>query len=149
MKKILWNTLDPAVLETAQKAIQARENAHAPFSHFNVGAAVRSSDGKIYQGCNIESVDFTLTTHAEMCAIDHMIVHGEKKIDLMVIAMQNPGTEAVPCGLCRQKMSQFAHPDLPVFTLNLQKRGDPVVAFFLLSELFPHPFNVFKPSRKS
>ena len=81
--------------------------AHAPYSKFPVGAAIRAEDGKIYAGANIENLSFPQGWCAEPTAISHMIMAGNKKIvEMAVIAEKLP--LCPPCGGCRQKIAEFA-----------------------------------------
>lgn len=87
-------------------AINARENAYAPYSNFKVGAAVRTSDGKIYQGCNVENASYGISCCAERVAIFNAISAGAKKISEICIVgdTQKPIS---PCGSCRQVIYEF------------------------------------------
>ena len=87
--------------------------AHAPYSKFHVGAAVRAEDGSIHGGCNIENAAYPLGTCAEAGAISAMVAAGGKRILECVVV--GPGPELItPCGGCRQKLREFATDDLPV-----------------------------------
>lgn len=98
-------------LLTAATAV--RLNAHAPYSKFQVGAAVRAASGEIYVGCNVENAAYPEGTCAEAGAIAAMCANGEYEIaELTVIAgADNP---VPPCGGCRQKIAEFAAPDVVV-----------------------------------
>lgn len=136
MKITIYNELNEIQKKLIDTAKRARENAYAPFSNYKVGASVLSSSGKIYSGCNIESAVYTLTTHAEMCAIDKMVSNGERKLIKLAVVVQNKKPQA-PCGLCRQKMSEFADGDAEILDTVLDKD---IVNIFTLSELFPVAF---------
>ncbi len=87
--------------------------AHAPYSKFHVGAAVRAEDGSIHGGCNVENAAYPLGTCAEAGAIAAMVAAGGKRILECVVV--GPGPEPItPCGGCRQKLREFATDDLPV-----------------------------------
>ena len=89
---------DHESLVTAAK--QARENAHAPYSNFRVGAAVRASSGRIFGGCNIENATYGLTVCAERVAIFKALSEGERNFD--AIAVVTDGERLTPpCGACR------------------------------------------------
>ncbi|MFQ6549703.1 cytidine deaminase [Aestuariibius sp. 2305UL40-4] len=94
-------------------ATAVRKKAHAPYSNFKVGAALRSTTGTIHTGCNVENVAYPEGTCAEAGAIAAMIAAGDTEIaELAVIAA---GAEPVtPCGGCRQKIKEFAGPDVVV-----------------------------------
>ena len=93
--------------ELVQAAIAAREKAYAPYSKFKVGAAILTKDGKTYQGCNIENASYGATICAERTALSNMIVMGGA--DPIAIAIcYNEEEFAVPCGICRQVLSEFS-----------------------------------------
>ena len=98
------------LLQLAQRMML---RAHAPYSKFHVGAAVRAEDGSIHGGCNVENVAFPQGTCAEAGAIAAMVAAGGKRILECVVV--GPGPEPItPCGGCRQKLREFATADLPV-----------------------------------
>lgn len=88
--------------------------AHAPYSRFPVGAAIRADDGKIYSGANIENLSFPQGWCAEPTAIGCMIMGGGKRIvEIAVIAEKLP--LCPPCGGCRQKIAEFADKKTPIY----------------------------------
>ena len=98
------------LLQLAQRMML---RAHAPYSKFHVGAAVRSEDGSIHGGCNVENAAYPQGTCAEAAAIAAMVAAGGKRILECVVI--GPGPELItPCGGCRQKLREFATDDLPV-----------------------------------
>ena len=98
------------LLQLAQRMML---RAHAPYSKFHVGAAVRAEDGSIHGGCNVENVAYPQGTCAEAGAIAAMVAAGGKRILECVVI--GPGPELItPCGGCRQKLREFATDDLPV-----------------------------------
>lgn len=99
-------------------AIAIRENAHAPYSGFKVGAAIRSSTGKIHTGCNVENAAYPLGTCAEGGAISAMIAAGDTEIAEILVVADAPGIVS-PCGGCRQKIAEFATPNVPVIMCNI------------------------------
>ena len=100
-----------------QAAKQARENAHAPYSGFLVGAALLCADGSIFTGCNVENLSFGLTMCAERVAVGAAIAAGKK--DFRCIAIVADSDEVIsPCGACRQVLAEF-HPTLRVISANL------------------------------
>lgn len=93
--------------ELVQAAVAAREKAYAPYSKFKVGAAILTKDGKTYQGCNIENASYGATICAERSAVCNMIANGGA--DPIAIAIcYNEEEFAVPCGICRQVLSEFS-----------------------------------------
>lgn len=87
-----------------------RENAHAPYSNFKVGAAIKTVSGTIYQGCNVENVAYPEGTCAEAGAIAAMCAAGEYEIaEVYVVAQTKNNVPVPPCGGCRQKIREFTH----------------------------------------
>ena len=120
-------------LATAAK--QARQNAHAPFSNFKVGAALRTASGKIYGGCNVENATYGLTVCAERVAIFKAISEGERQFDAIAVATDTD-TLTPPCGACRQLIWEFCG-DVPVVMTNLKGQVETI----RMRELFPKPFD--------
>lgn len=95
------------------EAIAAREKAYAPYSHFQVGAALLGKSGRIYHGCNIENAAYTPTNCAERTAFFKAISEGEREFCAIAVAAGQQGGElsfTSPCGVCRQVMSEFCDP---------------------------------------
>lgn len=120
-------------LVTAAK--QARENAHAPYSNFRVGAALRGSSGRIFSGCNVENATYGLTVCAERVAIFKAISEGERGFSAIAVVTD---TEKLtpPCGACRQLIWEFCG-DVPVTMANLGGKRETLQ----MKELFPKPFD--------
>ena len=101
--------------ELIRKAFEAREYAYAPYSHWKVGAALLTKEGKVYLGCNIETSGFTATTCAERTAFFKAISEGEYNFEKIAIVAGDEKTGSTgyctPCGVCRQVMSEFCKPD--------------------------------------
>ncbi|MGA2845755.1 MAG: cytidine deaminase [Candidatus Acidiferrales bacterium] len=116
-------------------AKQARENAHAPFSDFRVGAAVRAKSGRIYTGCNIENASYGLTCCAERVAIFKALSEGERGFEAIAVVTD---TDALtpPCGACRQIVWEFCG-DVPVVLANLKGKVERESA----AKLLPRPFD--------
>ena len=122
-------------------AEEARHHAHIPYSRFAVGAAVLTDDGEIYAGCNIENRTFGLTLCAERVAVGTAVASGARKLTAVaVVTDSNPPSP--PCGLCRETLTEFAEPELPV--LLATSGEDAARVEYRLEELLPHPF-VFPP----
>jgi len=109
--------------------------AHAPYSRFHVGAAVRAEDGSIHGGCNVENAAYPQGTCAEAAAIAAMVASGGKRVlECLVVG---PGPEVItPCGGCRQKLREFATEDLPVHLCG----PDGLHRTVTLGQLFPMSF---------
>ncbi len=100
-------------MDLLQAALEARENAYAPYSGFKVGAAVRCPDGSVFAGCNVENVAYPQGTCAEAGAIAAMVAAGRTAISEVLVVAGGPRIIA-PCGGCRQKLAEFAPPEAPV-----------------------------------
>ncbi len=87
-------------------ALKVRENAHAPYSNFKVGAAILSGSGAQYVGCNVENVAYPEGTCAEAGAIAAMVAAGETELAEVYVVAQSP-QPVPPCGGCRQKLAEF------------------------------------------
>ena len=116
-------------------AKQARENAHAKFSNFKVGAGLRSASGRIYGGCNVENATYGLTVCAERVAILKAISEGERKFDAIAVVTDTDRLTP-PCGACRQLIWEFCG-DIPVVLANHTGK----VEVIRMSQLFPRPFD--------
>ena len=90
-----------------------RQNAHAPYSNFKVGAAVEAADGIIYAGCNVENAAYPEGTCAEAGAIAAMIAGGDTRIEEVAV-IAGGSLPVAPCGGCRQKLTEFAAPEAVV-----------------------------------
>ncbi len=101
MKKNMENDLKQKLITLA---VQSRQWAYAPYSHYEVGAALITGSGKIYDGVNVENASFPAGICAERVAIFKAISEGEREFDTIVVATENGGT---PCGICRQVMAEF------------------------------------------
>ena len=120
-----WETL-------YQHAIHAMQYSYSPYSKYKVGAALLTTRGNIYQGCNIENVGFSASVCAERTAVFKAISSGEKEFVAIAIATVNGGA---PCGICRQVLREFA-PDITIIFGDTQ--GDYQVC--TLKEMLPYSF---------
>jgi cytidine deaminase len=99
------------ISETVRKklrvaSIEASKRAYCPYSHFPVGAAVLTTEGRIFSGCNVENASYGLTICAERNAIFHAVSHGLQPIVAVAIYTPTPRPSA-PCGACRQVINEF------------------------------------------
>jgi cytidine deaminase len=142
MKIFKINEISSEDSELVYHALKARQNAYAPYSHYFVGAALLDSNGNLFTGCNIESADYTLTSHAEMVAIDSMVKTGSLKVSTIAIALHSSGNPAMPCGLCRQKLIEFAeNKNLKIIAANLNDNDEiDTIYVTTLEELIPFSF---------
>ena len=99
--------------ELIQRALDVQKNSYAPYSNFNVAAAVLCSSGKIYTGVNVENASYPAGNCAEHTAISHAVAEGERQICAIAIVGGANGVNTdycPPCGICRQVMREFADP---------------------------------------
>lgn len=118
-----------------EAAKSVRENAHAPYSNFKVGAAIRAASGTIYVGCNVENVAYPEGTCAEAGAIAAMVAAGEREIAEILVIADSP-EPVTPCGGCRQKIAEFSASTVTVLLAGLQ--GE--VGRMSVAELLPGAF---------
>jgi cytidine deaminase len=116
-------------------ARRARVRAHAPFSGFKVGAALRTRKGEIVTGCNIENATYGLTLCAERVAVFKAVSEGLRRFDAMVVFVDSKDL-AAPCGPCRQILWEFCG-DIWVHMETLRGARETV----RMSELLPYPFD--------
>jgi cytidine deaminase len=102
-----------------EAAIAVRRNAHAPYSGFRVGAAIRAASGAVYTGCNVENVAYPEGTCAEAGAIAAMVAAGETSLREVYVVAGSP-SPVPPCGGCRQKLAEFGAGDVPVTMATLE-----------------------------
>lgn len=127
--------------ELIKAAQEAKERAYAPYSRYAVGAALLTKDGHIHTGCNIENTSYGATICAERAALAAAIGAGDRHFQAIAIV---GGTETLPlpCGLCRQSLSEFCSPELEIIVANTSGQYET----YTLRDLHPHPFNL--PSHK-
>ena len=106
--------MDPLV----EAALSARQNAHAPFSKFKVGAALEDSTGRIHTGCNVENATYGLTLCAERLAVFKAVSEGARQFR-RVADVADTDTLTPPCGACRQVMYEFADKDTALYLVDL------------------------------
>lgn len=126
----------------ALTAIEAMKKSYSPYSHFTVGAALLTKDGKIYTGANIENASYTPTVCAERNAIFTAVHNGEREFDAIAIVGGHEGLVkgiTAPCGVCRQVMSEFCSPDFKVILVT-SSNGD--FEETTLGELLPYTFKL-------
>lgn len=117
-----------------QAAWEVRRNAYAPYSHFQVGAAVLAEDGRIYTGCNVENAAFGATLCAERVAVGQAVAAGQRRLVAVAVVADTP-SPTTPCGTCRQVLSEFAS-DTVVIVDNGKERWR-----FPLERLLPEAFS--------
>lgn len=120
-----------------EAARAAKENTYSPYSNFPVGAAVLLEDGQIFKGTNIENASYGLTCCAERVALFSARTASSAKVSALAISIghkdvQLPKESLVPCGACRQVMSEFLDPETPVYVDGNR--------MFTMDELLPYSF---------
>ena len=126
--------------ELIAKAIEARNMAYTPYSHFKVGACLKAKNGRIFQGCNIENSSYPATNCAERTAIFKAVSEGITEFEcIVIVGGKEDGTLEIcpPCGICRQVMAEFCDPDR--FQIILAKSEKEYKKYFL-KELLPLSF---------
>lgn len=128
--------------ELISLAYAARKNAYTPYSHFQVGAALLTAEGKVYGGCNIENAAYGAVNCAERTAFFKAISEGERHFQKIAIVGGREGGETThqvcfPCGICRQVMQEFCDPE--TFEIVLED-GAGKTRSYLLKELLPYGF---------
>lgn len=113
-----------------------RPHAHAPYSNFKVGAAIRAASGKVYVGVNVENVAYPEGTCAEAGAIAAMCAGGDTEIAEVAVIADCP-EPVTPCGGCRQKIKEFAGPDVTVTMSTLEGR----TLVMTVAQLLPGAFD--------
>jgi cytidine deaminase len=115
----------------------AMRQAYAPYSHFPVGAAIRTESGKVFAGANMENASFPEGWCAETSAIAHMVMAGERKIAEVVVVAEKMA-RITPCGGCRQRLKEFGTPETLV---HLCDAGG-IVETVKLGDLLPKAFGL-------
>ncbi len=122
-----------------QAARHAHSRAYAPYSKYQVGAAVLDDQGRIHAGCNVENAAYPEGVCAEASALSAMVLAGSTRA-LAVLVVGNGGEHGIgwttPCGGCRQKLREFGAPNLRILTANAQTIGPS----YTLSQLLPESF---------
>lgn len=131
---------EQAVDELLAHASAARERAYAPYSTYRVGAALRTADGEIYTGCNIENAAYSMTAHAEMVAYWSAVADGYREFTALAIATDGRNGEA-PCAFCRQVLMEHCPTEMPVYSLDGDGPDDVgEYESWVFGELYPEAF---------
>jgi cytidine deaminase len=107
------------VEQLIEEAKKAREKAYVPYSKFGVGAALLTTDGKVYHGCNIENAAYSMCNCAERTALFKAYSEGDRKIQMMAV-VADTDRPCSPCGACRQVISELCPRDMKVFLTNMK-----------------------------
>ena len=127
--------MTPEQRELFDAALAAMANAHAPYSNYPVGAAVRAESGRVYAGCNVENAALPQSLCAEAVALGILVAAGGRQVRAAVVVGEAP-QPVTPCGGCRQKLREFAGDDTPVWSADGQRWR----ARHTLGELLPASF---------
>ena len=119
-----------------EEAKQAKKMAYVPYSNFQVGAALLTTDGKVYRGCNIENAAYSMTNCAERTALFKALSEGDKEFQAIAV-IADTDRPVPPCGACRQVISELCDQDMKVYLTNL--KGD--VQELTVKELLPGAFS--------
>ncbi|MFB3826219.1 MAG: cytidine deaminase [Bryobacteraceae bacterium] len=119
----------------ADRALAARQHAHAPFSKFRVGAALEDAQGGVHTGCNVENATYGLTMCAERVAVFKAISEGARKFRRIAIAADTDSLTP-PCGSCRQVLWEFCG-DIEILLVNPRGKAETL----RLGDLLPRPFD--------
>ena len=114
-------------------AIKMRNNAFAPFSNYKVGAAVKTENGEIIGGCNVENSSYGLTCCAERVALFRAVAEGHTRFKALAVSTKNAG---MPCGACRQVIWDLCG-DIPIYICDTEN----IIYTKYISELIPQPFD--------
>ncbi len=125
--------IDPERLIAAARAAYAR--AYAPYSHYQVGAAVLTDADDIFTGCNVENAVYPLCLCAERVAVTKAISEGAHGLRAVAVVTRNGGT---PCGSCRQVLREFGAPELPIFVADVNGSYRTYTLAQLLPDSFTH-----------
>lgn len=116
-------------------AVKAKNNAYVPYSGFHVGAALYADNGKYYTGCNVENASYGATICAERTAAVKAISDGAKKILAMAVSSDS-NKPTMPCGICRQFISEFCSANMPLYLSNHSGEYES----YSFEEILPHSF---------
>ncbi|MGM0604868.1 MAG: cytidine deaminase [Halobacteriota archaeon] len=123
--------------ELLSAARDALDDAYVPYSGYRVGAALRTADGSIFVGCNIENANYSNSLHAEEVALADAVKHGHTSFDALAVT-SGVRDGVTPCGMCRQSLSEFCDAELPIVC----DLGDGETAAYTLGELLPNTISL-------
>jgi cytidine deaminase len=120
-----------------QEARDVLANAHVPYSEYRVGAALRTADGTVFVGCNIENANYSNSLHAEEVAIAEAVKNGYTEFDRLAVS-SGVRDGVTPCGMCRQTLAEFCDEDLVVVC----DEGGEETTEYVLGELLPNTISL-------
>lgn len=125
--------------ELLKEAAEAASQAYCPYSGYHVGAALITTDGVVYRGCNVENASYGLTNCAERTALFAAIANGHRSFSALAVVSSGDNAP-YPCGACRQVLAEFCGPELPVW-IAAHDRLD-TAECITLGDLLPHAFTM-------
>jgi len=126
---------DLEIKNLLRMANDAMDRSYAPYSGYHVGACLKGVSGAYYLGCNIENASFSPTNCAERTALFKAVSEGERQFEALAV-ISNGEQTTLPCGVCRQVLTEFCDPDMPVICANRTGKFQ----IYSLGELLPHAF---------
>lgn len=129
-------------IELVKLAIEAKKNAHVPYSHFKVGAALLTTSGEVFKGANIECSSYGMTVCAERCALVKAVSEGYKDFSKIAVVggMEDELIYTTPCGACRQFLADF-NQEMDVI-MGYVEAGELKYKVMKLNELLPETFEL-------
>ena len=124
--------------ELYDMAVAAQDHAYCPYSHYPVGAALRTASGEVFSGCNVENAAYPLGSCAEDGAIAAMVLAGEHEI-VELVTVTGGTVAGTPCGGCRQRIREFANSDAVVHSATTES-GPAAAITMTIGELLPESF---------
>jgi cytidine deaminase len=118
--------------ELLDRARATLDAAYVPYSEYPVGAALRTADGTVFTGCNVENANYSNSLHAEEIALGRAVTAGHREFDALAVA-SGARDGVTPCGMCRQSLAEFCDDDFPVVC----DEGDGDTSEYTLGELLP------------
>lgn len=128
-----WNSLSEEQKELVEQAFSARKNAYAPYSNYQVGVALKTVNGQVFTGANVENASYGLTVCAERAAVFKSVSEGQVDIKMMALVTRDGG---MPCGACRQVIREF-NPNAQIIVTDAARKKVSIVS---LKELLPESF---------
>ena len=119
------------------RAREALEQAYVPYSEYTVGAALRTVDGEVFVGCNIENANYSNSLHAEEVAVAEAVKNGHREFDRLAVS-SGAQDGVTPCGMCRQTLAEFCDEDLVVVC----DEGGEETTEYALGELLPNTISL-------
>ncbi|MEH7334034.1 cytidine deaminase [Neobacillus drentensis] len=124
------------IVQLIEEAKNAREKAYVPYSKFGVGAALLTTDGKVYKGCNIENAAYSMCNCAERTALFKALSEGDRDFQMLAVVADTE-RPCSPCGACRQVISELCPKEMKVVLTNL--KGD--IQEMTVEDLLPGAFS--------